>query len=146
MLSSIPSNKKKKLRKFYCFVSYLRKSIFLTFLFFDSHVRVDNPGGFWFTRWRSAMSGLEHIFEHLLGQFFLAWLKLKQSSKKCYHKHFSKYLPNNFGKHSNHHKNYVKNLFCGRTLHSLQIKVIVETVYFLHVSGYLAAHAQSKCG
>ena len=63
------------------------------------------------------MFGVEHIFEHLLGQYFLPWLKLKQSSKRCSHRHFSKYLQNNSRTHSNHHKNYAKTLFCSRILH-----------------------------
>ena len=63
------------------------------------------------------MLKVEHIFEHLLGQFLLPWLKLKQSSKRCSHKHFSKYLLNNFRTPFNHHKNYAKSFFCSRILH-----------------------------
>ena len=42
---------------------------------------------------------------------FLPWLKPKQSSKRCSHRHFSKYLPNNFRTPSNHYKNYAKICF-----------------------------------
>ena len=104
---------KKTLRKLFRFVSYRRKSLLLTFLFSDSHVRADNPGG----------QSVKHnvwgwiCFWAIAGTIFLPWLKLKESSKRCSHRHFSKYLQNNSRTHSNHHKNYAKTLFCSRILH-----------------------------
>ena len=109
----LPTVPKKTLRKLFRFVSYLRKSLLLTFLFSDSHVRADNPGG----------QSVKHnvwgwiYFWALAGIIFLPWLKLKESSKRCSHRHFSKYLQNNSRTHSNHHKNYAKTLFCSRILH-----------------------------
>ena len=105
MLSSIPQYQKR--RKFFCFVWYLRKSLSLTFLFSDSHVGADKPGGQclkhnvwdWTYSWA------------VVGTTFLPWLKPKQSSKRCSHRHFSKYLPNNFRTPSNHYKNYAKICF-----------------------------------
>ena len=64
------------------------------------------------------MLAVEHIFEHLLGQFVLPWVKLKQNSKMCGHRHFSKYFSNNSRTPSNHHKNYAKTLFYSIILHS----------------------------
>ena len=64
-LSSIPEYQK-KLRKLFCFVCYLWKSLSLTFLVSESHVRAEKPG------WQC----LKHnvcgwtYFEHLFGQFF----------------------------------------------------------------------------
>ena len=43
-LSAFPQYQKKTLTKLFRFVSYLRKSLSLTFLFSDGHVRGDNPG------------------------------------------------------------------------------------------------------
>ena len=43
---------------------------------------------------------------------------------------FSKYLPNNSRKHSNHHKNYAKTLFCSRILHShFQSRFLCESIF-----------------
>ena len=99
-----PSAKKKTLKKLFRFIYHLWKSLLLNVLFSDSHVRADNPGG----QCVKDNVGVKHIFEHLLGQFFSPWLKLKQSSKRFSNRHFSKYLPNNSRAHSNHHKNYAK--------------------------------------
>ena len=104
---------KKTLRKLFRFLSSLRKSLLLTFLFSSSHLRADNPG----EQCVEHNVWVERIFEHLLGQSFLPCLKLKQSSKRCTHRHFSKYLPNNPRTHSNYLKNYAKTLFCSRILH-----------------------------
>ena len=86
MLSSIPRIKK-TLWKLFCFVSYLRKSLSLTFLFSDSLLRVK------YNVW-----GLTYFWA-LVGTIFLPWLKLKQSSKRCSRRHFSKYyqiIPEHF--------------------------------------------------
>ena len=96
-----------KTKKIVLFVWYLRKSLSLTFLFSDSHVGADKPGGQclkhnvwdWTYSWA------------VVGTIFLPWLKPKQSSKRCSHRHFSKYLPNNFRTPSNHYKNYAKICF-----------------------------------
>ena len=100
----LPPVPKKTLRKLFRFVSYPRKSLLLTFLFSDSHERADNPGG----------QSVKHnvwgwiCFWAIAGTIFLPWLKLKESSKRCSYRHFSKYLQNNSRTHTNHHKNYVK--------------------------------------
>ena len=113
-LSSIPQYQKKKLRKLFCFVSYLRKCLSLAFLVSESHVRADKPG------WQCVKHNIcgWTYFEHLLGQFFLPCVKLKQNSKMCGHRHFSKYLSNNCRTPSNHHNNYAKTLHCSIILHS----------------------------
>ena len=103
-LSSIPQCLKKTLKKLLRFISHLWKRLLLNFLFSDSHVTADNPGG----QCVKDNVGVKHIFEHLLGHFFSPWLKLKQSSKRFCNRHFSKYLANNSRTHSNHHKNYAK--------------------------------------
>ena len=96
---------KKTLWKLFSFVSYLRKSLSLTFLFSDGLLRVK------YNVW-----GLTYFWA-LVGKIFLPWLKLKQSSKRCSRRHFSKYyqiIP----EHSKvTYKNYAKTLFSCRILH-----------------------------
>ena len=127
-LSSIPRIKK-TLWKLFCFVSYLRKSLSLTFLFSDSLLRVK------YNVW-----GLTYFWA-LVGTIFLPWLKLKQSSKRCSRRHFSKYyqiIP----EHSKvTYKNYAKTLFCCRTLKS-NLKNYAKTLFccrILHL--YLQSHS-----
>ena len=101
------------------------------------------------------MSGFEHIFEYLLGQFFLAWLMLKQSSKRASHIFLNIYqiTPENIPTTIRiMHKLCFAVESCIRIYNPVSsVKVssnelIAETVYFLLVSGYLAAHARSNCG
>ena len=109
-----PPIPKNNLRKLFCFVSYLRKNLSLTFLVSKSHVRAHKPG------WQFVKHNVcgWTYFEHLLGQFFLPWVNLKLSSKMCGHRDFSKYLSNNCRTPSNHHNNYAKILLCSIILHS----------------------------
>ena len=120
---------KKTLWKLFCFVSYLRKSLSLTFLFSDSLLRVK------YNVW-----GLTYFWA-LAGTIFLPWIKLKQSSKRCSCRHFSKYyqiIP----EHSKvTYKNYAKTLFCCRTLKS-NLKNYAKTLFccrILHL--YLQSHS-----
>ena len=103
----------------------------------------------------STMSGFEHIFEHLLGQFFLAWLMLKQSSKRASQIFLNIYqiIPENIPTTIRIMQKLcfaVEFCICiSNTVSPLKVSLndlIAETAYFLLVSGYLAAHARSKCG
>ena len=96
---------KKALWKLFCFVSYLRKSLSLTFLFSDSLLRVK------YNVW-----GLAYFWA-LAGTIFLPLLKLKQSSKRYSRRRISKYYQIIPGHSKVTYKNYMKTLFSCRILH-----------------------------
>ena len=134
------------------FASYLRKILLLTFLFSESHVRADNPGG----------QSVKHdvwgwaYFWALVGTIFFTMGQAKTKLKKV----LSDIFLNIYKIIPEHIPTTIRIMqklcfaveFCicisNRIpcVKVLQMKLIAETVYFLLSSGYLAAHARSKCG
>ena len=108
-----PQIPKNALKKLFCFVPYLRKSLSLTFLFSESHVRADKSGR---QCLKHNVSGWTYFWA-LVGTICFTMGQAKTKLKNVCHRHFSKYFSNNSRIPSNHHKNYAKTLFYSIILH-----------------------------